>query len=166
MNIEAMVTKLQEQDAALGSARDVLNTAHAQAEFFTKKQALARVISGLRNGPSDLEKPLKLLTEAQEHRAAVLAKQAEIEQAIKESPDWREIHDARERDREHDRQQQLALSLQLLRDGGLLRAPGQAYDQLRDIDARIDELQQRIAAIRVTLAAHMQQAEALLGVTA
>jgi hypothetical protein len=59
------------------------------------------------------------------------------------APDWREIRDARARDSEHDRQQNLARQDQLLYEGRLLRAPDLTYERLTDLDFRIAQLTKR-----------------------
>ena len=158
-NIADLIAKLQEQEAALGDARDVLNTPRAQETFHKRKQELARTITGLMIG---IDKPLALLAAVESRRAAVLQKQAEIEQAIADAPDWRTVHGGRERDREYDRQQHLRRQLQMLHEGTLLCGPGVAYEQLSALDQRIDELNTKIATLRTRLDSYAAQAEALL----
>jgi hypothetical protein len=162
-NITDLVMKLQQLDAALGDARDVLNTPRAQEAFHGKKQELSRTISGLRN-PS-LDKPLALLADVEARRAAVLTKEADITQQRADALDPATIRDARERDKALDRQRYLNQSLQRLRDGTLLYAPGMAYERLSDLDARIAELTERRDRAQRVLDGHMQAAQALLAET-
>ena len=75
------------------------------------------------------------------------------------------IADRRERDTERERQRHLHQSLQLLRDGQLLYAPGQVYERVVDIDARIAELQKRIVGLQTNVDYHLASAVALLGET-
>jgi hypothetical protein len=57
----------------------------------------------------------------------------------------------------------LKQQLQLLRAGTLLFAPHQVYARVEDLDTRLKESTDRIERLRAQLAAHLQQAEALLG---
>jgi hypothetical protein len=163
MNIEALIAKLQQQDAALGDGGNVLNTANAQTAFWTQKVNVAKTVSGLMNAPNDLAKPVRLLTECEARRAAVVAKQEEIQQQLADAPDLTTIRDGRERDKEYDRQQMLRRQLQMLHDGTLLLAQGVASERLSDLDARIAELTQRRDRAQWALDAHVKAAEQLLG---
>src|SRR5688500_12476478 len=100
VNIPDLIARLQQLEASLGDGRDVLNTADAQAGFWTEKRAIATAINGLKNAPADLEKPARLLADAEAHRQIVIAAQAEIERLIEEAPDYRTITPSRARDRE------------------------------------------------------------------
>jgi hypothetical protein len=93
----------------------------------------------------------------------VLTKQASLEGEIADAQDWDTFPNAHMRDREFDRQRTLRMQLQLLHEGTLLIAPGIAAGRLSDIDARIAELQQKIAMLRAWLASDVQAAEAWLG---
>jgi hypothetical protein len=161
-NIDDLVAKLQGHAARLsdGLAGQPLNE---QAAYWRTFDTIQRTISGLKN--DDLNKPLAHLAEREEHRAAVLKKQASLEEEIAAAQDWRTFADAHARDREFDRQQTLRMQLQMLHEGTLLIAPGIAAGRLSDIDARIAELQQKIAILRARLASHVQAAEQLLAET-
>lgn len=167
-NYADLVARLQQQEAAVGIARNALNenTSRAQAAFHDTEQNLGLCIRGLTSGPRELEAEQALLAELEERRASVLKKQAEIEQAIVDAPDWRTVGDGRTRDKEYERQQTLKQQLQLIRAGTLLFAPNQTYERLENLDARIKKLNERIAMLGAQLAEHLQQAEALLAATA
>ena len=163
-NPDDLVTKLQQQEAAVGVARKALNenTARAQAALHDTEQKLGLCIRGLTSVPRDLEAEQALIAELEDRRAIVLSKLTELEQQIADAPDWRLAGDGRARDNEYDRQQTLKQQLQLLRAGTLLFAPNQCYARVEDLDARLKESNERIERLRAQLAAHLQQAEALL----
>ena len=102
------------------------------------------------------------LADIEARRAATVAKQTEIEQAMASSPDWRSLHDGRARDTEYERQHQLKQQLRLLHENRLLRAPGEVFWNITDLDARIAELNTKIETLRATHDAYVEQAEALL----
>jgi hypothetical protein len=159
-----LVARLQQRQVALGDARNALNqnTARAQASLHEKEQKLGLCIRGLTSAPRELEAEQALLAELEERRAITLTKAAELEQQIRDAPDWRLGPDGHARDREYERQQTLKLQLQLLRAGALLFAPNQVYARVEDLDARLTESNERTEELRAQLAAHLQQAEALL----
>ena len=166
-NIPDLVAKLQAQEAAVGVARNALSesTARAQTDFHHTQQQLALCISRLTSGPHDLAAEQALLAELEERRAIVLTKQRELEQQIADAPDWQQAGEGHARDREYERQQTLKLQLQRLRAGTLLFAPNQCYARVEDLDARLKQSIERIERLRAQIAAHLQQAEALLGET-
>lgn len=160
-----LVARLQQQEADVRVARNVLSesTARAQAAFHDTEQQLGLCIRGLTSAPRELEAEQALLAELEERRASVLRKQSELEQQIAEAPDWRQAGDGRARDREYDRQQTLKQQLELLRAGALLFAPNQCYSRIEDLDARLKQSTERIERLRAQIAAHLQAAEQLLG---
>jgi len=164
VNIDDLVAKLQRQETAVAVARNALNesTARAQAAFHDTAQKLGLCIRGLTSAPREIEAEQALIAELEERRAIVLTKQTELEQQIADAPDWRLAGDGQSRDKEYDRQQTLNLQLQLLRTGTLLFAPNQVYARVEDLDARLKESNERVERLRAQLAAHLQQAEALL----
>jgi hypothetical protein len=164
-DIPDLVSRLQQQGAAVGVARNALdeNAARARATFHDTEQKLGLCIMGLTSTPRELEAEQALIAELEECRAIVLTKRTEIEQQIADAPDWRLAGDGCARDREYDRQQTLKQQLQLLRAGTLLFAPNQCYPRVEDLDARFAESNERIEKLRAQLAAHLQWAEVLLG---
>ena len=134
----------------------------AQAAFHDTEQQLVLVISGLTSAPRELEAEQALFAELEDRRAIVLSKLTELEQQIADAPDWRLAGDGRARDQEYDRQQTLKQQLQCLRAGTLLFAPNQCYARIEDLDARLIQANERIERLRAQLAAHLEQAEALL----
>jgi hypothetical protein len=164
-NIDDLVEKLQQQEAAIGVARNALNMniAQAQAAFHDTEQELGLCIMGLTSAPRELDAEQALHAELEERRAIVLTKQTELEQQIVDAPDWRLAGDAHARDKEYDRQRTLKMQLQRLREGTLLCAPNQVYARVEVLDARLRESNGRIERLRAQLAAHLQLAEVLLG---
>lgn len=162
-DIDALVKQLQAREAALGDGGDVLNTPHAQATFYALKRTLAAVISGLRNVPADLARPTELLVDAEAQRQEVLDKDTELVQAIETAPDWSTFTDARERDKEYDRQRDLRLQLQHLHRGTLYKSPGVTYPRLDYIEHTIADLTQRRDHAQSALDALVRDAEAVLG---
>jgi hypothetical protein len=158
--IDDLIAKLQRHLAALDGGGDCTSDTE-RASWYSSRTETQRTITGLMN--PDLEKPLHLLAEAEERRAAVVQKEAEIEQELAVVPV--SFADSRARDREYDRQQLLHRQLKLLHAGDLLRAPGVTYERTADLDVRIAELQQRIATLRARIDAHVQTAAQLLGET-
>lgn len=165
-NFGDVVARLQQQEGAVGIARNALNenTARAQAVFHDTEQKLGLCIRGLTSAPRELEAEQALLVELEERHAIVLAKQTELEEQIADAPDWRLVGDRSARDKEHDRQRTLERQLQLLRAGTLLFAPNQVYASVEDLDVRLRESNERIERLRAQLAAALQDAEALLAV--
>jgi hypothetical protein len=102
------------------------------------------------------------LTDAEAQRAAVVEKQAELEQAIASAPDYTAIRDGRQRDAEYDRQQNLQRQLEMLANGTLLSSPTTTFPTLTYIDARIAELTDRRNRVQMSLDAHIAAAEQLL----
>jgi hypothetical protein len=159
-----LVEKLQQQEAAVGVARNALNEKHARAQsaFHETTQKLKLTISVLTSAPRELEAEQARIAKLEERRANVLMKQAELEQQIADAPDWRLAGDGRARDKQFDRQQTLKLQLRRLHEGTLLFAPNQVYARVEDLDARLKASNERIETLRAQLAAQLQQAEALL----
>ena len=161
-DIPDLIAKLEQRLASLGDGRDCRSD-NERADWWTATMSIRRTISGLRNGLQDLIKPTALLTECEERRAVVLAKQAELEKAITDSPDLRSWSgDGMSRDREAERQRQLQLALQRLREGRLL-VQGVPLPAPEDLDARIKELTARRDWAQAALDAYVEQAEAWLG---
>ena len=163
-NIDSLVEKLQ---AAYAARKDPLDLPHTLTQrqvndYVAETARMATALSALRNIENDLAKPLAQIADLEEKRAATVAKQAELEAAIVEAPDWQSFADRRDRDREWVRQNGLKQQLDMLHQGRLLAAPGRVFWTVADLDARIAELNKRIEALRATHATHMQAAEALL----
>jgi hypothetical protein len=163
-HIDDLVARLQEKDAAVAVACKALNedTVQALAVFDDTAQQLGLCIRGLTSAPRELEAEQALIAALEERRATVLAKQTALEQQIADAPDWRVVGDGRARDQEYDRQQTLNLQLQRLRAGTLACAPNRCYPRVEDLDARLQASNERVERLRAQLAAHLQQAEALL----
>ena len=160
-NIADRLAGVKERQAALGDGRDKRSEAE-RADYFTAYRAHAETISALMNAPNEVAREQQNLDDLNARRAAFVAKDGEIEQEIATAPDPSTIRDGRERDKEYDRQQQLRQSLQLLRDGRLLRAPGLVYEPLAYLDARIKEVTERRDRAQLALDAAIATAEALL----
>lgn len=160
-NIDDVRAQVEQYQAGLGDGRDCA-TRIELAEWDTTYRTAQRVSSNLRNLPADIAKYDTQLADAEAERAAVVAKQTELEQAILDAPEVTTIGDARERDREHARQQHLQRQLVRLADGTLLRAPGVAYPRLSDLDGRIAELRARRDRARQALESYRSAAETLL----
>jgi hypothetical protein len=94
--------------------------------------------------------------------AELVVKHGELEDEIANAPDPASIAHRRERDREYDRQQLLQRQLQMLRAGTLLRAPGETYESLAYLDARIAELTERRDRAQRALDSYVAAAEQLL----
>jgi len=163
-NIPDLVARLQADLVSLGDGRDK-KSENEQVTYRRSYDSIQTTISGLRNLPAEVADEQAHLGWWEARRVAYLAKQAEIEQAIEAAPDYRTIDDGRARAREHDRQQELAMSLNLLHDGRLFVAPGVTLGNLGEIDARITELTQRRDRAQSTLDGHLKAAEQLLAVT-
>jgi hypothetical protein len=160
-NIPDLIVKLEERLAALGDGHD-LRTDNERADWWTTTTSIRRTISGLKNAPQDLAKPTALLAEIEERRAAVIAKQEEIEKAIAEAPALPTA--ARDRDREAGRQSDLQKQLQLLHEGRLFLSPGVPAERLGDLDVRIAEMTVRRNRAQAALDAYVQQAQIWLDV--
>lgn len=159
-----LVARLEQQEAAVRVARTALteNTARAQAAFHDTEQELGLCIRVLTSSPREVAAEQGLVAALEERRATVLRKQTELEQQIADAPDWRLVGDGRARDKEYDRQRTLVRQLELLRAGALLCAPQEVYPRIEDLDARLNASKERIERLRAQLAAHLEQAEALL----
>ena len=166
-DINDLIARLQAAHSARLARRDLPGTfSETQKDAYVAETArTAATLSALKNIENDLAKPLRLIADIEAKRAATIAKQAEIEQQIAEAPDWRSFSDRRARDREWVRQNELKQQLKLLHENRLLYAPGQVFENVADLDARIAELNQKIAQHRATHEAHVEAAEALLGET-
>jgi hypothetical protein len=127
--------------------------------WFARCREIGAVISGLRN--DDLEKPTRLLAEAQAMRAAVLEKQSEIMQQLDVHPV--SLPNRVAIDREHDRQRDLRTELARLLRGELWRAPGVTYPQLTVLDERIAALTEKVDRLTRRHDAYVAQARALVG---
>jgi len=160
-NIDTLLTKVTAQKAALGDGKDCRSD-NERADWFAASRTHAEVISSLMNAPADLAREQQRLDDLGARRAAVLAKEAEIEQAIADAPPWREHEDARERDRRYDHIEQLRRSLERLREGTLLYSPGQAFEPLAYLDRRIKEVTERRDRAQNALDACLRRAEQLL----
>jgi hypothetical protein len=155
--VDDLVVQLQARLDALGDGRDCQSD-NEKALWYMDRSALASIISGLHN--PDLDKPQRLLAEAEAERAAVLAKREAIMAELAVSPV--SLPDQRSRDREHDRQTHLRRQLQRLLDGTLYRSPGVTYRRLADLDTQIVDLQQKIARLQAREQAYVTQAQAVL----
>jgi hypothetical protein len=161
INVAALLARLRQHQAALGDIRDCTSD-REKADHFAATRDCAQVISGLMNSPQDVARQQVRLDDLETRRAAVVAKEAEIEQEITSAPDWQRIEDGRQRDQEHDRQQSLHRRLQMLRAGTLLCAPGTTYERLEDLDRRIAEVRDRRDRAQAALDSAVTEAEALL----
>jgi len=143
------LAKLRIRLTALGDGRDARSD-NERAAYRSNYDTTQRCISGLMNAPDDLADAQRRLADAEAQRAAWLAKEAEIEQAIATAP---------ERDKEMRQRQ-----LQLLRNGVLFVAPGVTLGSLSYIEGRIAELTGERDRAQSALDAHLKQAAALLAV--
>ena len=117
------------------------------------------------NAPNDLAAAERRLSDVEAQRATWVQKQAEIERAIADAPDWQSLDDGRARDREYDGQQNLQLQLRLLAEGRLFRAPGVTFGQIGALDARIAALTDRRDRAARALDGVLRQGEALFAAT-
>jgi hypothetical protein len=161
MNIDDLISGLQRQLAELGDGGDC-HSATERTEWYTATTNIARVISGLRNAPADLERAQGRLDAAEADKAAVIEKQAALQKELLDAPDPQTIRNGRERDAEYTRQQSLRRQLQRLNEGTLLKSPTETYRRLADLDARMTELTDRRNRAQMTLDAHIAEAEKLL----
>ena len=161
INVDDLLARLQAHYARLGDGRDC-RSQRERADWYAATTTCAQLISGLMNGPQDVARQQARLDDLEASRAAVVAKIAEVEQAILDAPPWREHPDARERDRRYDHIAQLRRQLEHLHAGTLLRAPDRCYERLDDLDRRIKEVTERRNRLQLQLDAHLRQAEALL----
>jgi hypothetical protein len=155
----ALARRLQRKHDELGNGRDCRSD-NERAVWYASRRELTSVIHGLLN--DDLDKPMRLLAEAQATRTAVIEKQAEIEQQLSVHPV--SLPDRASIDREHDRQRHLRLQLERLRRGELWSGPGTTFPQLSYLDQRIAELTEKVDRLQRRHAAFVAQAVALLGV--
>ena len=163
-NTAALVTKLQAHLASLGDGRDC-KSENEQVTYRRSYDAVQSTISGLRDLPDDIAWLTARIDAVVARRDAVLAKVQEFELAIAGFTDWRLVADARERDKEWDRQHQTRRGLERLREGTLLQAPGVTFERLADLDKQIKELTQRRDRAQSALDGHLKAAEQLLAVT-
>jgi hypothetical protein len=145
--ISDTLAKLRARLTALGDGRDARSD-NERATYRRDYDTTQRCISGLMNAPDDLADAQRRLADAEAQRAAWLAKEKDIEQAIANEPD----------------DQNLRRQLQLLRNGTLFVAPGVTLGTLDYHDARIAELTGERDRAQATLDAHLKQAAALLAV--
>jgi hypothetical protein len=160
-NIPDLVARLREKLSALGDGRDCRSD-NEKATWWAACTEAQRTLSGLMNAPADLAREQTELDAIDARRTAVLAKQAELERAIADAPDWRSFADGRERDREWDRQQNLQKQLKLLREGRLFLAPGVTNEPIGYLNQRLAELTVRRDRARAALDGYLKTAEALL----
>lgn len=156
--LRALIRRLQSTLDQLGDGRD-LRSDNEKAVWYAHRRELASVIHGLQN-PS-IEKPARLLAEAQAMRTAVIERHAAIEQQLSVKPV--SLSNRTEIDREHARVQNLQRELSLLLRGELFFAPGEKYPQLSTLDERISALQEKVDRLQRRHAAFIDQARALLG---
>jgi hypothetical protein len=132
------------------------------ASYTAETAKTSRVISGLVNSPSDFEKPTRQLAELEAERAAVVAKQAELEMKLTDHPDWRTGRTGTERDRLYDEGENLRRQIDLLAAGRLFRAEGVCFMPLAYLDQRIREVKARLTRAEAQLDSLIEQAEQLL----
>jgi hypothetical protein len=159
--IPDLIAKVKASQAALGDIRDARSD-NERADFWAGDNERARLISHLMNDPSDLARAQARLEDVEASRAETVAEEAALETTIANFEDWRAVPDARERDAEWTRQDQVRRRLQRLRNGTLLKGPGVAFLPLDYLDARIKELTAKRDQLRARLDEHVRQAEALL----
>jgi hypothetical protein len=160
-NIPAVVAKLQAHLAALGDGRDA-RSENERIAYGGRYATTQGLISALGDKPVQLARLQARIDDLDARRVAVLAKETEFETAIAGFADWRTVADARERDKEWERQRETRRGLERLREGSLLQAPGVVFERLDDLDARIAELTRRRDALQSALNAHLKTAEQLL----
>jgi hypothetical protein len=160
-NVDDLIQQLKLRLDALGDGRDC-RSENEKAIWFANCREIGSIISGLQN--PDLDKPTRLLAAVEAERAAHLSARAEIEEEL--AVVVTEFASSRERDNEHDRRRGAEQRLRLLDRGELLYAPGQAYARLADLDERIAQLQTKVERLQRRHAGFLEQAQALLGVTA
>jgi hypothetical protein len=161
VNIDGVIARLQRHHTALGDGRDC-RSINEHAEWDTARRVTSNVISGLQNAPADLARWETRLAPEHARRVEVIAKQTELKQEIANLPDATTIRDGLAKDKALRWQEHLQLQLKRLHDGTLLRAPGEAYPRLADLDARIAELTQRRDRTQAALDGYIAAAEALL----
>lgn len=160
-NPDALIAALKQKQAAHGDGRDARSDNEKAAHWATAR-TIAQTITGLMNAPGDLERAERRLADVEASRARTIAKQAEIEEAIRAAPPWREHADARERDRRFDHIHHLRRALERLRVGTLLAAPDVCYEPLDYLDRRLAELTDRRDRARAALDGHLRAAEQLI----
>jgi hypothetical protein len=166
-NIHDVAARLQQEEAAVGVARNVLNanTARELEALHDREQNIRSCIWVVTSVPRELEAEQLRFADLEERRAIVLTKEMEFEQRIAEAPDWRTSPTSRERDADYDRQRTLQRQLQLLRAGTLLSAPNQVFARVGDLDALLKQSSERIETLQAQLDASVRQAEQLLAET-
>jgi len=157
-DVNATIAKLESRLAALGDGRDARSD-NERAEYWTTYNAIQRTISALKYLPADVARHTDHLAILETRRAMVAALHAETEAAIADAPDVTSIRDARERDTEADRQRDLRMRLQRLREGRLWLAPDDVAEPLEHLDQRIAEITSRRDRLQADLDAHLHQAE-------
>jgi hypothetical protein len=182
-----VIAQLLALEAELGDPSDVLNTERAQSEYYGTKQRIAMTITGLQ---PDAGYQRDLIRRGALGELLVLATDAEV--AIKTEldgcPDWRTHASGADRDREWGHQQTLSASLKALSIGvntenGSPGLPGplrdrltvacphcenatlQWYASIPVLEARIADLDARIATRAAEIARHHAVAAELLGDT-
>jgi hypothetical protein len=163
MNIDDLVAKLRQHLASLGDGRDARSD-NERAAYRREYDTTQRTLGGLLNEPADVARRAAEVAALESRRAAVLAKQRELEQAITDAPPWREHPDARERDRRYDHVANLRRQLEFLARGTLLVGPGICFERVADLDAQIAERTARRDRAQAALDEHLRQAEQLLSV--
>ena len=156
-DVNAIIAKLESRLSALGSGRDCRSD-NEKAEHWTATTSLTRTLSALKNLPADIAKRDAQLATLESRRAMVAAKHLETEQAIADAPNLDAITDRRARDTEADRQRDLRMRLQRLREGRLWLAPEDVAEPLEHLDQRIAEITSRRDRAQADLDAHLHQA--------
>ena len=166
-NIADLIAKLQQHDAAIGTACSEWNekALRTRAAFHDTAQKLTLCICGLTTAPNEIKAEEARIVTLEEQRAIVLTKQTELGQQLAGAPDWQLVSNVRQRDAERVRQETLALQLHELRAGTLLVAPHQFYPRIEDLEARLKKSHERLERLRAQLAEHLQQAQGLLAAT-
>lgn len=161
MEIPETLTRLRDHLASLGDGRD-LTSETDRAVWWAKYNEPQTAVSGLVNAPDDL---MRAQHQVQDFEAALVstrAKQAELEQALREVPDRRSIKDGRKRDAEYDRQQHLKMQLELSHAGKLLCAPGEYFIPPAYFERRVAKAKDSRDRAQRALDGYIKQAEALL----
>jgi hypothetical protein len=109
-DINELLARLNARLADLGDIRN-WRTDNERIAHQTTSQAIARIMTGVRNVPHDLARADERLAVFESQRQQWLAKEAEILQAISDAPDPATFDDARERDAAYEERRHLQRQL-------------------------------------------------------